>query len=111
MSFDVPDACTLPTTERPLRRAEFEELFSSAAHSVERVGPTHARIRLAGPTGLEAAVRDLTAREAACCSFFTFATTAHPGDDGEVLTLDVEVPARYAEILAALADRAERLSA
>lgn len=102
MSFTVPDACALPTVEQPLRLAEFDGLFAAVRH-VDTIGPTHARLHLAGPAGLEAAVRDLTARETECCSFFTFTTTRQPVDDGEAVTLDVEVPARYTDILASLA--------
>lgn len=106
MSFVVPDACTLPTVERPVRLAEFDRLFATALRGVESVTPTHARIRLAGPAGLVATVRDLTARESDCCSFFTFTVTPEPVGEGEALVCDVEVPARYADVLAALADRA-----
>jgi len=86
MPIVVPDACTLPTVERPLRRAEFDA-----------VAPARPRMRLTGPSGLSATVRDQTARETECCSFFTFTVTPEPADDGEMLILDVEVPARYAE--------------
>ena len=34
MSFAVPDACTLPTVDRPLRLAEFEDFFASAVRRV-----------------------------------------------------------------------------
>jgi len=113
MSLIVPDACTLPTVERPLRLAEFDTLFTTAVRTVETLDPTHARMRLAGPTGLDATVRDLTARETACCSFFTFTVTAVPDadPDTEALTLDVRVPARYADVLASLAGRAVTVSA
>ncbi len=113
MSFVVPDACTLPTVEQPLRLAEFDTLFSTAVHTVETLDPTHARMRLTGPAGLGATVRDLTARETACCSFFSFTVTLEPrGDgDGEALTLDVRVPAQYADVLASLAGRAATASA
>ncbi len=103
MSFTAPDACTLPTAEQPLRLAEFDALFATAVRRVEMFGPTRARLRLAGRTGLLETVRDLTARETACCSFFTFTVT--PRDDAE-LDLDIEVPQRYAEVLAALVGRA-----
>jgi hypothetical protein len=115
MAFDVPDACALPTVERPLRLAEFDALFANAVREVETISPTHARLRLAGPAGLEATVRDLTAREATCCSFFTFTTTVQPAEqgakDGEALTLDVEVPPQYADVLASLARSASTVSA
>ena len=111
MSFDVPDACTLPTAGRPLRLAEFDALFATAVHQVEPVTATHVRLRLSGAAGLAATVRDLTARETACCSFFVFTVTPKPIDDGEALTLDIEVPGPYASVLAALAERANTMSA
>ncbi|GAB3849332.1 hypothetical protein ACFPIJ_36450 [Dactylosporangium cerinum] len=103
MAFAIPDACTLPTVERPLRLAEFDDLFATAVRQVDVVSPTHARMRLTGPAGLEATVRDLTAREAACCSFFTFTFSVTPAEDGTAVTLDVQVPSPYADVLASLA--------
>jgi hypothetical protein len=111
MSFVVPDACTLPTVDRPLRLAEFDTLFATAVRRVETVGPTRTRLRLTGPAGLEATVRDLTARETECCSFFMFTTTAEPADDGVAVTLDVQVPAQYADVLESLTRRASTVSA
>jgi hypothetical protein len=108
MSFIVPDACALPTVERPLRLAEFDALFAAGVRQVEPLSPTHVRLHLAGPAGLAATVRDLTAREAECCSFFTFTIARQAADDGEAVTLDVEVPARYADVLASLSRSAER---
>ncbi len=99
------DACTLPTAERPLRLAEFDALFATAVRRVERRDDA-LRIHLAGERGLEAEVRDLTAREASCCSFFTFTIA---GTDQE-LTLDVTVPRLRKDILEGLAARAEELS-
>jgi hypothetical protein len=98
----APAECTLPTEDRPLRVAEFDELFASALRGLERVAPTHLRLTLAGGAGIEEATRDLTARETACCSFFSFGLT--PGADG--LTLDVEVPAAHVRVLDGLAARA-----
>lgn len=100
------DACTMPTAERPLRLAEFDALFVTAVRHVERDGAT-VRMRLTGRSGLVEKVRDLTFRETACCSFFVFTLT---GDDDD-LTLEVSVPPARQEILDALADRAEELSA
>jgi hypothetical protein len=108
MPFDVPDACALPTAEQPLRLAEFDTLFATAVRQVETVSPTHARMRMSGPAGLEATVRDLTARETECCSFFAFTTAPSPqADDGEALTLDIEVPGPYAGVLASLVQQAK----
>ena len=89
-----------------MRLAEFDSLFATAVRAAEVLGPAHARLRLAGPDGLEASVRDLTAREAQCCSFLTFTLTPEPADTGEALTLDVEAPVEYADVVAALAARA-----
>jgi hypothetical protein len=100
------DACTLPTPERPLRLAEFDDLFREHVVAVDRQGLT-ARLTLSGGAGLLERVADLTAREASCCSFFEF--SAEGDDDGLVLT--VGVPPLRAEILEALSSRAEELSA
>jgi hypothetical protein len=99
----APAECTLPTAERPLRVAEFDELFANALRGQARPGPTHLRLLLDGSVEVEATTRDLTARETACCSFFTFTTTRTP--DGRV-RLDVEVPASRTEVLDAIATRA-----
>jgi hypothetical protein len=110
MSFDVPDACTLPTAERPLRLAEFDDLFT-CVRRVDPITATHARLHLTGPAGLAARVRDLAARETECCSFFTFTTTGEPAADGEAVVLDIEVPAAHADVLASLTQRASAVSA
>lgn len=99
----VPDSCTLPTAERPLRLAEFDELFTTAVRDVEPLLPTHARFHLAGPPSLANTVRDLTAREVQCCSFFHFTVTPREGGS---LSLDIRVPPQYTEVLAALIGRA-----
>jgi hypothetical protein len=109
--FPVAEACTLPTAERPLRVAEFDHLFATAVRRVDSIHATRARLHLTGPAGLATRVRDLTARETECCSFFTFTTTAHPAADGEAVVLDIEVPAAHADVLASLAQRASTVSA
>ena len=106
MPFQVPDACTLPTVEQPLRLAEFRDLFASAVRGVESVTDTRLRLYLTGPTGTEATVRDLAAREAQCCSFFAFTVTPVPGVDGDAVILDIEVPDQHVNVLQALADHA-----
>jgi hypothetical protein len=100
MSFIAPDACTLPTAEQPLRVAEFDALFATALRGVEQPEPTRARFLFTDEPGLAHTVRNLTAREAECCSFFAFTITEEP------LLLEVEVPSRYADVLAALVGRA-----
>jgi hypothetical protein len=64
----APDACTLPTAERP-RVAEFDDIFTSVVRA-ERQDPT--RLDPEVPRAVEAAARDLARRESDCCSFFTF---------------------------------------
>jgi hypothetical protein len=96
----VPEACTLPTVERPLRLAEFDELFATALRGQRRLSPTALRWDL--DPACEATARDLTARESGCCSFFTFVFA--PGD--AALRLDVAVPDAHVEVLDALQRRA-----
>ena len=105
-----PDACTLPTAERPLRLAEFDDLFTGLT-SLDRLSPVHVRMHLVGAAGLEDTVRDLTARETECCSLFTFTATPIPSADRDRLTLDVEVPSAHTTVLEALAKRAETIAA
>ncbi|MEU7792841.1 hypothetical protein AB0B11_05325 [Micromonospora tulbaghiae] len=97
----VPDTCTLPTAERPLRLAEFDTLFRDALRGVDRPAARHLRLHLDDVA--EPAARDLIARESACCSFFTF-DLARP--DGGTLRLDIRVPGARVVVLDALALRA-----
>jgi hypothetical protein len=99
----APTECTLPTAERPLRVAEFDELFATSLRAVARVTPTHLRLILDGGGPVEATTRDLVARETACCSFFAF-DLDRTGDDR--LQVDVQVPAPYSQVLDGLAARA-----
>ncbi|MFE9692181.1 hypothetical protein [Micromonospora sp. NPDC005806] len=96
----MPQACTLPTVERPLRVAEFDELFRTALRGQRRSSPTRLRWEVAAEA--EAAVRDLTARESGCCSFFGITVTPVDG----AVRVDVAVPAAYVDVLDALAARA-----
>jgi hypothetical protein len=61
------------------RLAEYERLFLGALVGRERVGDG-IRFRFRAEPDLEAWVRDLAAREKACCAFFTFDISAH-GDE------------------------------
>jgi hypothetical protein len=103
MSNDGLQACTLPVVERPLRLAEFDDLFATALRDQQRLSPTWLRWRL--DPAAETTARDLTARESSCCSFFSFSFAP----DGDLLNLDVRVPVAHVEVLDALAVRAARL--
>ena len=94
------EACSLPIAERPLRRVEFDELFATALRRQIRPEPTRLRWEL--DPGWEAHARDLVAREAECCSFFTFTFTVASG----ALLLDVQAPPTHAGVLDGLAARA-----
>jgi hypothetical protein len=69
------------------RIAEYRRLFADALAGRERTGDG-IRFRFAAGPGVDARVRDLAARERACCAFFTFDVTEH---DGEVWW-DARVP-------------------
>jgi hypothetical protein len=96
------DACTLPTSERPLRAAGFDALFAATVRGLDRVGPTRLRLDLEPSPQAAARTAELAAAETGCCSFFTFVLTV----TGSALILDITVPQQYAPVLAALADRA-----
>ncbi|WP_067834737.1 hypothetical protein [Nocardia lijiangensis] len=97
----VPDACTLPTAERPVRVAEFDRFFAESVQRADRLARTRLDLLLAADA--EPAGRDLAARESACCSFFAFtfdATAAGP-------VMRIEVPDTQVEVLDALAMRVD----
>ncbi|MFF9810613.1 hypothetical protein ACF1G5_36850 [Streptomyces coeruleorubidus] len=97
----VPQSCTLPTEERPLRVAEWDALFSERLISLSRPEPLRLRLDLAGGTDVEGAVRDLTEREVGCCSFLTFDITL--GEDR--VRLDIAVDPAHEAVLEAIAVR------
>ena len=96
----VPQACTLPTVERPLRVSEFDQLFGSALRGLDRPAATLLQLRL--DRSADEWARELTARETECCSFFGFAFSSA----GEQVTIEVTVPAAHVPVLDALATRA-----
>lgn len=98
----VPQTCTLPMAEQPLRVAEFDALFAEAVTSVERIGPDRVRMDLRAEPGVAGRAAELAAAETGCCSFFTFTLTASGGS----LSLEVSLPSQYVEVLDALSARA-----
>lgn len=95
----VPQACTLPTVERPLRLQEFDEVFSTVLRGQERVSP-HV-LRWVFDPAAEAVLRDLTVRESECCSFFVFDIV----DGAAGLVVEVTVPSSQVAVLDALETR------
>lgn len=106
MAFDeapgwVPDSCSLPTVEQPLRVAEFDRLFGQSVLSGDRTSAT--RLDLVLAAGAEDDARDLAAREVGCCSFFRFEFYSA----GSNVVVRIEVPASRAEVLDAVAERVD----
>jgi hypothetical protein len=99
----VPEACTLPTAEQPLRLAEFDDLFTNAVTWVDRPAATRLLLGLPADPAVAARAADLAVRESDCCSFFTFALTVR----GERLQLEVSVPGTHTDVLDSLAARAQ----
>jgi hypothetical protein len=102
------EACTLPTADRPLRVAEFDDLFTTSLRSIDQPSDTHAHLVLTGDHELAHRARRLSEAETACCSFFTF-TISEP-QPGHV-SLDIEVPPAHADVLTGLLDRARAVLA
>lgn len=100
----VPDACTLPTVEQPIRVAEFDRFFAESVRNTTR--PTPTRLDLLLDPDAEATGRDLASRESSCCSFFAFDFDT----TGAGLVMQVGVPAAYVEVLDAFAARVEAAS-
>ena len=94
----APDACTLPTEERPLRVAEFDDLFAFVVRA-ERREPQ--RLDVVLRRLVEAPARDLARRESECCSFFTF-DFEPVGND---VVMHIAVPPEHVAVLDALQAR------
>jgi hypothetical protein len=100
----VPDACTLPTAEQPLRLAEWDALFAADTTGIQQAAADAVRLTLRPDAAVAARAADLAARETGCCSFFEFTLTATGGH----LTMQIRTPAAQNDVLDALAARARR---
>jgi hypothetical protein len=98
----VPDACTLPTVDQPLRRAEFDALFAEDVTIVDQVSPEQLRFELRADPAAAARAAGLAVKETGCCSFFSFDLSI---GEGKVL-MTVTTSATHAAVLTALRDRA-----
>jgi hypothetical protein len=95
----VPESCSLPTVEQPLRVAEFDQLFGSSLLRYVRASRTQLDAVLSGDA--ETTARHLAEREARCCSFFRFEFD----QGGSHVLMRVEVPQSRIDVLDALAQR------
>jgi hypothetical protein len=101
----VPASCTMPTAERPLRRAEFDALFAEDVLSVERTSAREVALALRPEPEVAGRAAHLAAAETGCCSFFTFGLTITDGRVDMVVSTDH----KHSDVLAALAARAASL--
>lgn len=99
----VPAACTLPTVDQPLRRAEFDDLFANDVLTVDQTSPEEVRFELRADPEVAGRAASLAARETGCCSFFTFDLTITDGR----LDMVVSTAQEHAPVLAALTARAQ----
>ncbi|WP_395105405.1 hypothetical protein [Actinomadura sp. SCN-SB] len=102
----APQACTLPTAERPLRLAEFDALFAEAVTEVRPATSGEVQLMLRPDPEVAGRAAELAVRETGCCSFFTFTLTATGGE----LALQIGAGDRHLAVLEALAARAARMS-
>jgi hypothetical protein len=98
----VPAACTLPTVEQPLRRADFDDLFAQDVLRVHQTSPQQIRFELRAAPDVAARAASLAVKETDCCSFFTFDLTI---TDGKVAMIVSTAPS-HEPVLAAMAARA-----
>jgi hypothetical protein len=85
--------CTLPAVEQPRRVAEFDRLFAGSVLRCTRVATT--RLDLVLTSAAESAARGLAAREADCCSSFTFDFDSAGLD----VVMSIVVPPSHAKVL------------
>ena len=95
----VPDTCTLPARERPLRVAEFDAVFARGLRTHHRDGPH--LLRLVLDASVEPELTDLIERESACCSFFSFTFSG-------ATDLRITVPPAHTAVLDGLTARLPR---
>lgn len=101
---EIPASCSLPTSEQPLRVAEFDRLFAESLRRFTRVNATALDLVLASEA--ETAARELAERETRCCSFFDFQFAS----TGPEVVMSIAVPESHTDVLDAMTDRIHRLS-
>ena len=86
----VCDMTDAPDTDVE-RLAEYRRLFTHAAFLGRERTAEGIRFRFRAEPGIEAWVRDLAAREKACCAFFAFDITVEGDTDGGEVRYDAAV--------------------
>ena len=99
----VPESCTLPTVEQPVRRAEFDDLFANDVLALHRESAQRIRLDLRPDTQAAGWAAELAVKETGCCSFFAFDLAIAGG----AVSLSIEAGAAHEAVLAALESRAE----
>jgi hypothetical protein len=99
----VPEACTLPTAEQPLRRAEFDELFANDVLAIRRESPQRLRLELRAEPETASRAAALAVKETGCCAFFTFDLAIADG----AVSLRIETDPTHEAVLAGIVGRAE----
>ncbi len=87
--LSIPIVCTLSPSETGQRLEEFERLFANQLRELTRPTPRQVRFVFNAAEEIEAAVRDLFAREHECCAFFDFVVERQDAE----LIVRVQVPA------------------
>lgn len=99
----APQSCTLPTVERPVRAAEFDDLFARDVVDVVRDSEHRVRLELRPDPDVAARAAHLAVRETRCCSFFAFDLAVVDGG----LALTVSTGPGHEHVLTGLATPAD----
>jgi hypothetical protein len=98
----VPTTCTLPTVDRPLRRAELDDMFATDVTSMAPPSPGRLRFELRTDPDAVARAARLAVKETGCCSFFGFELAITAGR----ASMTVTARPAHEPVLEALAARA-----
>lgn len=99
----IPDACTLPSVEQPLRTTEFADLFARDVVSVTQESDTKIVLELRPDPASASRAAALAAKEVECCSFFRFQLTIAEGQ----VRLVIETSPEHAGVLGGLLQAAD----
>lgn len=98
-----PVACTMPSVEQPLIRAEFDDFFAKDVRTVDQTTQRGVRLDLRAEPDVAARAASLVVKETGCCSFFSFDLAITEGS----VVLVVSTAPGHDDVLAALAAHAQ----